>query len=172
MNDFAYFKERLPAILRALAVGVPAGYLFQYLHTPIPWMIGPMVGVAALNLMGVKMHSPPYARQMGQVILGSAISLYFTPTVVKELGANFAAIVAATVAVFVVGGLGALTLSRASVWTESLLFSPRSRVARWRWPYWRSATAPRSRRCGCPQPAGLHCRHFNPVRADIWGLPA
>ena len=114
MNDFAYFKERLPAILRALAVGVPAGFLFQYLHTPIPWMIGPMVGVAVLNLMGVKMHSPPYARQMGQVILGSAISLYFTPAVVRELGSNFPAIAAATVAVFLVGGLGALTLSRAS----------------------------------------------------------
>ncbi|HEX2490229.1 MAG TPA: AbrB family transcriptional regulator [Blastocatellia bacterium] len=51
---------------------------------------------------------------MGQVILGSAVSLYFTPTVVAALGANFAAIVAATVAAFLVGGLGALTLSRAS----------------------------------------------------------
>ncbi|HEX9443485.1 MAG TPA: AbrB family transcriptional regulator [Candidatus Binatia bacterium] len=113
MND-PTFKARLPAILTALAVGVPAGYLFHLLHTPIPWMIGPMIGVAALNLMGVAMRSPPYARQMGQVILGSAVGLYFTPSVVGELAANFPAILAATVAVFVVGGLGALTLSRAS----------------------------------------------------------
>jgi membrane AbrB-like protein len=77
-------------------------------------MVGPMIAIATLNLMGVRMHSPPYARQTGQVILGSAVSLYFTPTVVAELGANFAAIVAATVAVFVVGGLGALILSRVS----------------------------------------------------------
>jgi membrane AbrB-like protein len=77
-------------------------------------MIGPMIAVAALNLMGVRMHSPPYARQMGQVILGSAVSLYFTPPVVAELAANFPAILAATIAVFLVGGLGALTLSRAS----------------------------------------------------------
>jgi membrane AbrB-like protein len=114
MSEFTKLRARLPAILRALAVGIPAGYLFERLHTPIPWMIGPMIAVAALNLMGVRMHSPPYARQMGQVILGSAVSLYFTPTVVAELAANFAAIMAATVAVFVVGGLGALTLSRAS----------------------------------------------------------
>ena len=114
MSEFTKFRERLPAILRALAVGIPAGYLFHRLHTPIPWMIGPMIAVATLNLIGMRMHSPPYARQMGQVVLGSAVSLYFTPTVVAELAANFPAIVAATVAVFVVGGLGALTLSRAS----------------------------------------------------------
>ena len=114
MNEFTKLRERLPAILRALAVGIPAGYLFHGLHTPVPWMIGPMVAVAALNLTGVQMHSPPYARQMGQVILGSAVSLYFTPPVVKALAANFPAIIAATIAVFLVGIVGALTLSQAS----------------------------------------------------------
>jgi membrane AbrB-like protein len=114
MNEFTNLKQRLPAILRALAVGLPAGYLFHRLHTPIPWMIGPMIAVAALNLMGVRMYSPPYARQMGQVVLGSAVSLYFTPPVVVALAANLPAILAATVAVFLVGAFGALTLSRAS----------------------------------------------------------
>ena len=114
MSEFTRVREQLPAILRALAVGIPAGYLFHRLHTPIPWMIGPMVAVAALNLTGVRMHSPPYARQIGQVILGSAVSLYFTPPVVKALAANFPAIIAATIAVFLVGIVGALTLSRAS----------------------------------------------------------
>ncbi|HEV8719097.1 MAG TPA: AbrB family transcriptional regulator [Candidatus Binatia bacterium] len=114
MNEFTKVGERMPGILKALALGIPAGYLFHRLHTPIPWMIGPMVAVATLNLLGVQMHSPPYARQMGQVILGSAVSLYFTPTVVKALAANLPAIMAATVAVFLVAGLGALILSRAS----------------------------------------------------------
>lgn len=114
MSECIYLRERLPTILRALAVGVPAGYFFDFVHTPIPWMIGPMIAVATLNLIGVRMHGVPYGRQMGQVILGSAVSLYFTVSVVAELAANFAAIAAATVAVFVVGGLGALTLSRAS----------------------------------------------------------
>src|SRR4029077_9504558 len=114
MSKFIHLRERLATILRALAVGVPAGYFFDFIHTPIPWMIGPMIAVATLNLTGVRMHAIPYGRQMGQVILGSAVSLYFTSSVVAELAANFAAIAAATVAVFVVGGLGALTLSRAS----------------------------------------------------------
>jgi membrane AbrB-like protein len=114
MNEFIYLRARLPAILRTVAVGVPAGFLFDWLDTPIPWMVGPMIGVAALNLIGFRMDSPPFARQIGQVILGSAVSLYFTPAIIAELAANFPAILAATVAVFLIGGLGALTLSRAS----------------------------------------------------------
>jgi membrane AbrB-like protein len=114
VTELINIRHRLPAILKALAAGVPAGYVFDRLDTPIPWMIGPMIAVAALNLTGVRMYSPPYARQMGQAILGSAVGLYFTPPVVAELAANFAAILAATAAVFVVGGLGALTLSRTS----------------------------------------------------------
>lgn len=114
MNEFSKLREQWPGILRALAVGLPAGYLFYRLQTPIPWMIGPMIAVATLNLMGVRMHSPPFARQMGQVVLGSAVSLYFTPPVVTALAANLPAILAATVAVFVVAAIGALTLSRAS----------------------------------------------------------
>lgn len=122
MSEFAQLRERLPAILRALAVGVPAGYLFDLLDTPIPWMIGPMIAVAAVNLRGVRVHAPPYARQMGQAILGSAVSLYFTPPVVAALLSHLGAIVAATVAAFVIGGLGALILSRVSGVEEKSTF--------------------------------------------------
>jgi hypothetical protein len=59
-GEFANFWKRLPGVLKALAVGIPAGYVFDLLDTPIPWMIGPMVAVSTLNLMGVHMHSPPY----------------------------------------------------------------------------------------------------------------
>ena len=114
MGEFTNLRERIPGIIKAVSLGVPAGYLFHRLHLPIPWMIGPMIAVATFNLIGVRMHSPPYARQMGQVILGSAVSLYFTPTVVTALAGNLPAIVAATLAVFLVAALGALILSRAS----------------------------------------------------------
>jgi membrane AbrB-like protein len=114
LKEFDDVRRRIPGILKALAVGLPAGYLFDSFDLPIPWMIGPMISVALLNLAGVRMYSPPYARQTGQVILGSAVSLYFTPTVAAALAANAGAIVAASASAFVVGGLGALTLSRAS----------------------------------------------------------
>ena len=114
MSEFKGLSDRLPGIIKALVIGVPGGVLFKWLDTPIPWMIGPMVAVAAVNLMGVRMHSPPYARHLGQVILGSAVSLYFTPPVVTALIGNFAPVIVSTLSAFLVGGLGALTLSRAS----------------------------------------------------------
>ena len=114
MIDFASLRERLPGILRALAVGIPAGYLFDWLDTPIPWMIGPMIAVAVVNLTGISVYALPYARQTGQVILGSAVALYFTPTVVAALAANFGAIVVSTASAFLIGGLGAMILSRVS----------------------------------------------------------
>lgn len=114
MIDLTALRERLPGILRALAVGLPAGALFDWLHTPIPWMIGPMVAVAAINLMGVRVHSVPYGRQIGQVILGSAVSIYFTPPIVAALGAHIGVILLATASAFAIGGLGAATLSKVS----------------------------------------------------------
>ncbi len=107
-------RMRLPAILGALAVSIPAGYVCQALNLPIPWMIGPMVAVASLNLLGISMDSPPYARQIGQVLIGSGISLYFTPPVVAALAANWIPIALATLATFVIGALGAVVLSRVS----------------------------------------------------------
>ena len=105
MIDLTALRDRFPAMLRALAIGIPAGALFDWLDTPIPWMVGPMIAIAAINLMGVRVHAIPYSRQMGQVILGSAVSLYFTPPVVAALGANIGAILLATLAAFVIGGM-------------------------------------------------------------------
>ena len=65
MSEFSNVRERIPVILTVLAVGVSAGYLFDLLRTPIPWMVGPMIAVATLNLIGMRVHSPPYARQTG-----------------------------------------------------------------------------------------------------------
>src|SRR6476660_2323651 len=162
MNEFKHLHNQIPGILRALAVGIPAGFVFNQLHTPIPWMIGPMIAVASLNLMGIQMHSPPYARQIGQVILGSAVSLYFTPPVVAALGGNLPAIAAATVVVFLVGIFGALTLSRASgVDAKSTFFAsiPGGAMAM-------AVLADRS--CGgCPQPASVPRGNSHSVRFDL-----
>ena len=113
-RNVADVRRRAPAILLALLVGIPAGYVCHRLNLPLPWMIGPMVAVASLNLLGLPMDSPPYARQMGQVLLGSGLSLYFAPPVVSALAANWAPIVLATLATFVIAVMGAAILSRVS----------------------------------------------------------
>jgi len=114
MIDFAALRARLPFMGRALLVGVPAGALLDWLDTPIPWMIGPMVAVAILNLCGIRALSIPYGRQTGQIILGSAVSIYFTPPVVAALGANTGLILLATLSAFLIGGLGAFVMNKVS----------------------------------------------------------
>jgi hypothetical protein len=98
----------------ALAISIPAGALLAWLETPIPWMIGPMVAVATVNLLGIRAFALPYGRQMGQVILGSAIGVYFTPPVLIALGANAFPILITTLSAFAIGGVGALVMSKVS----------------------------------------------------------
>jgi uncharacterized protein len=70
----------------ALAVGLAAAVVCSALHVPLPWMIGPMLSVAAVRICGVHITAPRGARQAGQWIIGSALGLYFTPAVVEHLG--------------------------------------------------------------------------------------
>ena len=114
MGILSNIKERQPRMALALAIAIPAGALLAWLETPIPWMIGPMVAVATLNLLGIRAFALPYGRQMGQVILGSAIGIYFTPPVLVALGANALPILLTTFSAFAIGGVGALVMSRIS----------------------------------------------------------
>jgi len=68
-----------------LALGAVAGWVCSRLHTPIPWMLGPLVTIAFLRVAGVRIGSPPGGRQIGQWIIGTSLGLYFTPLVVREV---------------------------------------------------------------------------------------
>lgn len=114
MSFFSAFKDRLPRVALSLIVSIPAGALLAWLETPIPWMIGPMIAVATLNLLGIRAFAIPYGRQIGQVILGSAIGIYFTPTVLAALATNSTAIFITTISAFAIGGVGALVMSKVS----------------------------------------------------------
>jgi len=68
-----------------VAIGAAAGWLCSRLHTPIPWMLGPLATLAILRVAGVRVASPPGGRQVGQWIIGTSLGLYFTPHVVGEV---------------------------------------------------------------------------------------
>jgi membrane AbrB-like protein len=62
-----------------------AGGFCAWAHTPLPWMIGPLFAIGAVRLAGVPVLAPPGARFIGQWIIGSALGLYFTPMVVRQV---------------------------------------------------------------------------------------
>ncbi|MCX8005184.1 MAG: AbrB family transcriptional regulator [Burkholderiaceae bacterium] len=100
----ARFKTVTAALLGA-AAAVLAG-------VPLPWFVGPLLAVAAGNIAGARLPSLPFARDVGQWIIGVALGLYFTPDVVRQI-VRLAPWIAGTVAFAVLLGLaGAWALRR------------------------------------------------------------
>jgi len=79
------FSEKWTAPLGGLLLATAAGAICAWLSTPLPWMIGPLFAVAGARLAGVHVTAVPGARYTGQWIIGSALGLYFTPMVVKQV---------------------------------------------------------------------------------------
>lgn len=99
-------------ILPALAVAALAGYGAAALHSPLPWMLGPLFSVAVLRVAGLKLEAPAGGRQVGQWAIGTALGLYFTPAVLAELGRNTVAIVLMAAASVVFGLIAARIIER------------------------------------------------------------
>jgi hypothetical protein len=81
---------------------------------PLPWMTGPLLAMAACNFAGAELRSPPGARAVGQIIIGTALGLYFTPVVGREVSAHWWLLLAAAAVAIFLGVLGGWVLSRAS----------------------------------------------------------
>lgn len=79
----------------ALAIGVPAGVLCDWLRTPLPWLIGPLVACALASGAGLPLHGPRAARGAGQWAIGATLGLYFTAEAIGRLAQLWAPIVAA-----------------------------------------------------------------------------
>ena len=98
--------------LLGLVVGAIAGATFASLHSPLPWMIGPLVTLAVLRVAGAPVGAPPGARQVGQWIVGTALGLYFTPSVARSLATLWPLLVAAAGFAIVIGYASGLLLAR------------------------------------------------------------
>ncbi len=81
MKRILVYRETLYALLLC-ATG---GALARLSHMPLPWMIGPMLAMGAGKLAGMRLHSPRGGRETGQLLIASALGLYFTPTVAREV---------------------------------------------------------------------------------------
>jgi len=107
-------RRGLGRTLVTLAIGAVAGYVCELLHTPIPWMLGPLFSLAFLRVSGVDVGVPTPVRYGGQWIIGTSLGLYFTPDVVREVAGLWYLLVAGAVFSVVVGYVAALALVRMS----------------------------------------------------------
>ncbi len=95
-----------------MAVGAAAGYACSLLHTPIPWMLGPLVTIAVLRVLRVPVDAPPGARQIGQWVIGTSLGLYFSPQVVRDVAGWWPLLLAGALFAVGAGYVGGLVLAR------------------------------------------------------------
>lgn len=62
-----------------------AAQLCVWMGTPIPWMIGPLLATAAASMAGLPTRSATPLRCAAQGVIGLALGLYFTPSVLAQL---------------------------------------------------------------------------------------
>jgi membrane AbrB-like protein len=93
----------LRSLLLTLFLGVAAALIFDWLDSPLPWMIGPLFATAAARMAGAKLRSTVQLREAGQWTIGTALGMYFTPAVLAIL-ASFVGFIAAGVAFAVILG--------------------------------------------------------------------
>src|SRR2546427_10704839 len=98
----------MKSVLKALVICAAGGALFSALRAPLPWMLGPLLAMAFGKFLGADRASPKGGRATGQLIIGCALGLYFTPVVGHEVVVHWYLLIAA--AVF------ALLLAYASGW--------------------------------------------------------
>ena len=99
--------------LAAVVVALIGAAVCVYLRTPLPWLIGPLIAVAAVSMANGRLTEPPLAREAGQWAIGVALGLYFSPEVVREIVRLSPWIALAVVFSIMLGWLGAWLLSKA-----------------------------------------------------------
>lgn len=100
------FRTSAPTI-GGLVAAFLGGWAFDVIGTPIPWLLGPLFVVAGANLSGLRLTCPPGGRQLGQILIGTAIGLRFSPEVTAIVAGQLHWMVIAAMATILIGGLGA-----------------------------------------------------------------
>jgi membrane AbrB-like protein len=75
------FGDKAIRILLTFVLAVAGGSLAYWLRIPLPWMLGPLFVCAAASLSGWRVEFVPMGRELGQVAVGLAVGMRFTPAV-------------------------------------------------------------------------------------------
>jgi membrane AbrB-like protein len=82
MRPAAGFSIR---VVGTLLLAWVAAQICIALHTPLPWMIGPLLATSFASIRGAPTLSWNPFRDTGQWVIGTALGLYFTPQVTALL---------------------------------------------------------------------------------------
>lgn len=97
-----------------LAVCAVAGAVAAWLRVPLPWIIGPLIAMAVFRFSGVPLTAPWWARFFGQIAIGAALGLYFTPPVARQMAAYWPVFIAAGLFAMLLAYAGGVWIGRAT----------------------------------------------------------
>jgi len=107
-------QSRAARMAAGLLVCAAGGALFAWIHSPLPWMIGSIVAMAAAQMLGANLAVVPWGRNAGLVIVGTTLGLHFTSPVIHEVSSYWPWFVALGFAAIAFGGASGWILSRLS----------------------------------------------------------
>ena len=104
--------RHLTRVVLTLMAALLAVQVCLWLHTPIPWMLGPLLVTALASVLGAPTRSATPLRNAGQWVIGAALGLYFTPQVGALVVSLWWAIALAVVWALALGALFGAWLQR------------------------------------------------------------
>lgn len=90
------------------ALALVGGYIASRLSVPLPWMLGPFFLCGACAAFGARLAFFPMGRELGQLAVGLAVGLRFTPATLAATLGLLPAMLAATAYVIVFTFIAAL----------------------------------------------------------------
>lgn len=104
-------KNILPYVFGFL-IALGGALLANWLNSPLPWLIGPLVITAITSMSGAPTKSHTYARRAGQWVIGTSLGLYFTPHTVQAIISYWPFIGLSLLFALILSGINAAALYR------------------------------------------------------------
>lgn len=101
-----------PRVVATYALAGAGGYAATLAHLPLPWMLGPFFACGAVSASGIRLAFLPMGRELGQVAIGLAVGLRFTPAILAAAGTLLPAMVGATLYVIAFTMIAAAIFAR------------------------------------------------------------
>lgn len=98
--------------ISSLAIAFIGAHLAEWLHLPLPWLLGPLFITALLKINHAPIECHHSARNIGLSILGLTLGLYFTPQMIQLIASQWHILLLGLLFALSLGGVGSVILYR------------------------------------------------------------
>jgi len=110
--SFAHFPKEIRLLVTFL-IASAAGALFSLIHSPLPWLLGPLLAMVVCILLGFdKLWIPGYFRKAGLIVVGIVLGLRITPDIWETMMQHIGQMLIATIFTLLFGMLNAWIVHR------------------------------------------------------------